>query len=64
MMVMYGNYLILGIEWLNEPLAAEYLEFIAIDTVTGTFGRKLIKSLSDATDCVSKYRQSSAYTVL
>ena len=52
---MYGIHIILGIEWLNEPLAAEYLEFIAIDTVTGTFGRKLIKSLSDATDCVSKY---------
>ena len=52
---MHGIHIILGIEWLNEPLAAEYLEFIAIDTVTGTFGRKLIKSLSDATDCVSKY---------
>ena len=45
---------LLGIKWLNNPLAAEYLEFIEIDNVAGTFGRKLIKSLSDATDCVSK----------
>ena len=55
---MHGIHIILGIEWLNEPIAAEYLEFIVIDNVAGTFGRKLIKSLSDATDCVSKHHIS------
>ena len=52
---LLNNQSVLGIKWLDEPLAEQYLEFVEIDTGSGVWQRKLTKNLSNATDCVSTY---------
>ena len=52
---MLNNQSVLGINWLDEPLAEQYLEFVEIDPGSGLWQRKLIEDLSNATDCVSTY---------
>jgi hypothetical protein len=54
-MYLLNNQSILGIKWLDEPLAEQYLEFVEIDPGSGLWQRKLTKDLSNAIDCVSMY---------
>ena len=53
MYYLLNNQSVLGIKWLDEPLAEQYLEFVEIDPGSGLWQRKLIEDLSNATDCVS-----------
>ena len=50
---LMNNQSVLGIKWLDEPLAEHYLEFVEIDPGSGLWQRKLTKDLSNAIDCVS-----------